>query len=105
MACDSCTSDRIISLNAKCADRCYATYQGVSKSDYAPKIPNVSGGDYVNLSICLECGKTQGSFPVEDPEGFERLACIECEEEANMRNDPYEGQPCSSCQSGYYMPI
>lgn len=57
MACDACGSDRILQLNAKCSDRCHATYNGVSKSDYAPDVANVCGGDYVEPNICLECGK------------------------------------------------
>jgi len=89
MSCDSCGSDRILSLNAKCSDRCTASFNGVHREGYAPSVANVSGGDYVTPSVCLECGKVQGSFPVEGPEGFEPLVCDECGEQP----DPWKRQP------------
>lgn len=70
MTCDSCGSDRILKLSAKCSDRCFATFKGVDKDDYAPDVKNICGGDYVYPQVCLECGKVQGTFPVPDPEGF-----------------------------------
>lgn len=105
-SCDNCESDRILEINAKCADRCHSSYKGVDKSDYPPSIPGLCGNDYVDPSVCLDCGKVQGEFPVDDPEGFDRLECIECGVEPSPRLNPYEGQNCEQqgCR-GYLMPV
>ncbi len=78
MACDNCKSDRVLSVGAKCSDMCMLNFNGIDKDGYAPKdIGLGSGGDYVEFNMCLECGKVQGTFPLDDP-GF---STVEEEEE------------------------
>jgi len=68
MNCQRCGSDRILSVSAKCDDRCCATLKGKSRHDYAPHVTGVCGGDYVKPVVCLECGQAQGTWPQPDPE-------------------------------------
>lgn len=70
--CDSnnCTSTRLLDICGKVGDRGTYTLKGIVIDDYAPRVPNVCGGDYINLTVCLDCGKVQGGFPVADPLEF-----------------------------------
>lgn len=71
MKCQRCESDRIISICAKSSDRCFTTFGKYNHDGYAPCIPGVCGGDYIEPTICLECGQLQGTFPVKfDPQEF-----------------------------------
>lgn len=69
MNCDSCKSERVFEVGGKSSDRNNWTYKnGPEGSGYLPHVPNVCGGDYYDLSVCLNCGKVQGKFPVESEE-------------------------------------
>jgi len=71
MICQRCKSDRIANIITKCSDGCYIDIpsEKISTSGYAPCIPHVTGPDedYVEFSVCLDCGQMQGEFPVEVP--------------------------------------
>ena len=71
MKCQRCGSDRIARISAKCSDMCFTSVEseGISRDGYAPCIPGVTGPDedYVEFKTCLECGQTQGVFPVKSP--------------------------------------
>lgn len=68
--CDSpnCTSERVMGVNAKCSDMCNLGYE----VNYCGYVPNNIGlgyeDDYIEFDYCLECGKIQGRFPIEDPD-------------------------------------
>ena len=64
MSCQSCKSDRVLSISAKCADLCGGTFKGKEFEGYAPSVNNICKGDYIDVTICLECGQVQGAFPV-----------------------------------------
>lgn len=70
MTCDKCKSKRVISYSAKCSDLCHTTYKGKEYDGYVPKIDNDIDeyGDYLQPSICLDCGKVQGKFPKREPD-------------------------------------
>ena len=72
MKCDKCESDRILGVGAKCNDIWAVAFSGVSQVDYAPRDVGLGGGDYLDFQICLDCGKVQGDFPIEDPEVSQR---------------------------------
>lgn len=36
---------------------------GTYGSGYVPGLPGIGGGDYIEIEICVECGKVEG-FPV-----------------------------------------
>lgn len=65
--CDGCESKRIVNVSGKCSDLFSATYM---KSEYEGGVTSkmgIGGGDYMEFSYCLECGKIQGDFPKPDP--------------------------------------
>lgn len=65
MSCDKCNSERLLSVNAKCNDLCHATqhHNGLESDGYSVI---GSSGSYVEFTLCMECGKHQGEFPMED---------------------------------------
>lgn len=72
MKCDKCKSDRIFSLNSKSSDMNNFTYMGAEGDGYCPDVEHICGGDYIFVTVCLECGKIQGDFPVHS-EALEEL--------------------------------
>jgi hypothetical protein len=64
MACQKCEGERIVNINAKCSDLCFASIGDKEKDGYVPDDMGVGGGDYVEFSMCLECGQVQGNFPL-----------------------------------------
>ena len=64
MSCDLCNSIRVLEIDSKASDCHGWVYMGRDGDGYAPHVPNVCGGDYVHLLVCLDCGKVQGKFPV-----------------------------------------
>lgn len=36
----------------------------VTKHGYVPDDMGVGGGDYVDIDLCLNCGRVQGTFPL-----------------------------------------
>ena len=64
--CDSCLSRRLVVFSAKCSDQFQAMDLGAGRrydpSCYVPYGP-LGGGDFVQGSLCLDCGKWQGKFP------------------------------------------
>lgn len=76
LKCDRCGEERILGLSGKTADRCFVDYKGREGDGYVPKIPNIGEhgyGDYIEMGICMECGKVQGNFPVSDSRIFKEI--------------------------------
>lgn len=75
MACQSCESERVISVGGKASDMHFvaAPHLDYEHDGYLPSIPNIGGGDYTEFDVCLECGQVQGEWPVSD-------ACLTDEE-------------------------
>ena len=69
MACDKCKSDRIMSISGKTSDLFSCQFKGIEHVGYVPSdiiIGKDGWGDYINIDLCMECGKVQGKFPVSD---------------------------------------
>lgn len=66
MACTSCYSNgnRIVSVTAKCSDLCVISFKDKQQQGYVPLDLGIGGGDYVEITFCLDCGKIQGTFPL-----------------------------------------
>jgi hypothetical protein len=66
--CQSCSSDRILQISAKCSDLCSSSFAklGLEKDGYVPDFHFAEYGDYLCPSICVECGQVQGKFPITD---------------------------------------
>jgi hypothetical protein len=41
-------------------------YKDMERCDYVPRYLGLGGGDYVKFEFCLECGRIQGDFPMEE---------------------------------------
>ena len=66
--CQKCKSDRILVVNGKTSDLCFALFKDKEHEGYVPEKLNIGGGDYLEFSVCLECGQLQGKWPVKkDP--------------------------------------
>lgn len=68
MPCQKCKSERIASVNAKCSDLCFTEMGDVEHDGYVLDDMNIGGGDYVELSYCLDCGQIQGDWPLPKTE-------------------------------------
>lgn len=71
-----CGHKRTLKVSAKSVDACWVRWPNGEESDgYAPNIPGIGGGDYIEIEACLDCGHLVG-FPtgnddailVEQPE-------------------------------------
>lgn len=68
MPCDSCNSERILSVTAKCSDLCFVKLEEDEYEGYLPHDIGIGGGDYIEFEMCMKCGKVQGNFPLPRPE-------------------------------------
>ena len=66
MKCDSCRSNRIVSICSKASDLHNLRYRNLDHDGYLLNGFGIGGGDYVEFDFCLECGKIQGNFPITD---------------------------------------
>jgi len=68
MKCDNCKSGRIIKINGNVNDLCDSWYKDHHILHGCPYGIGIGGGDYMYMEYCLNCGKIQGEFPVNDPQ-------------------------------------
>ena len=66
MNCQKCLSDRVIKVMGHCSDMCVIKYKGKEFNGYVPSRIGIGGGDDVIIKLCLDCGQTQGKFPIDD---------------------------------------
>jgi len=66
-----CGSKRIAKVMGKTSDLCeYTKPDGSRSHGYVPYEKGIGGGDYLNFSYCLDCGRIQSDeFPIADPDG------------------------------------
>jgi len=62
--CQRCESTSILSMGAKCSDRCSMAFDDEDGVGYVPANLNVGEGDYIAIDYCLDCGQMQGDFPI-----------------------------------------
>lgn len=84
MSCKNCNSNRIMYINGKCSDLCTVNVPHLNKEHdgYAPNIPQVCDGDYIEFSFCLDCGMIQNFAPIGDELLLEELYDEAAEEDA-----------------------
>lgn len=65
-----CKHKRLLEVGAKASDlQNYAVpHLGLDHDGYAPHITHLCGGDYIEFSICLDCGVVVGFKPISDEE-------------------------------------
>jgi hypothetical protein len=56
----------VIGVSGKTSDLFHSVYKKEEITDYVPRDMGIGGGDYMEFSYCLECGKIQGKFPLDD---------------------------------------
>jgi hypothetical protein len=83
--CSNCHSPRLAYISAKCSDLFFIKVNNDEKHDYVPYNLGIGGGDYVQFTYCLQCGKIQDNvddlqFPIPQEEVNKTLG-IETEEE------------------------
>lgn len=70
MACQKCSSNRVMTFNGKCSDLFMASMYDSEADEvheeegYVIRGVNIGGGDYISASVCLDCGQLQGQWPV-----------------------------------------
>ena len=65
----------------KSSDLCHIEMGEAEYDGECPRDIGIGGGDYINIDYCLECGKIQGNFPIEDPQFHEDFINTEIDEE------------------------
>lgn len=67
-----CGSRRILSVTGKTSDMCSTNFSDSvgdihASNGYVPSgIGLGNDSDYIEIDLCMECGKVQGKFPVSD---------------------------------------
>ena len=65
MACQTCSSENVFKVSAKCDDRCTVRTPNKNYDDYVPYHLGIGGGDYIRFSVCANCGQIQGQWPID----------------------------------------
>lgn len=77
--CQSCKSQRIMFIGAKSSDGNGGNIRNKEFSGYVPRDLNIGGGDYIEISFCLDCGQMQGEWPAPEHE-IEQQECEDSSE-------------------------
>lgn len=59
---------RLAHITAKCSDCCFIKMGEREHDGYVPGDLGVGGGDYVELTLCLQCGHVDGEWPLAESE-------------------------------------
>lgn len=65
-----CESKRLVEVVGKTSDlfTAFFTESGKHRDGYVPRNMGIGGGDYLKFTYCLDCGRIQGNFPLEELE-------------------------------------
>ncbi len=66
-----CTCERTMSVSGKCNDLCHIDLPEGEVDGYVPRDLNIGGGDYISFTVCMDCGKIQGEWPLPQEAGEE----------------------------------
>jgi len=61
--CEVCGSRSILNVTGKTSDLCCVTYGKHRTDSYVPEDINIGGGDYIEFSLCMQCGRVQHFEP------------------------------------------
>lgn len=65
MKCKHCQSTRILEVSSKASDlHSWSIGNYGCEDGYLPDDFGIGGGDYIDFSLCLDCGKVDGEFPL-----------------------------------------
>lgn len=82
MSCQRCKSERVVAVCAKCSDCCNVDFRDKHHDGYVPGDLGIGGGDYVDISVCLDCGQLQGEWPLPKAKiEKDMIQCPHCRED------------------------
>lgn len=58
-------STRMANIQAKCSDRFSVTIKDKTHHGYVSRDLGIGGGDYILFDLCLDCGRIDGSWPLD----------------------------------------
>jgi hypothetical protein len=69
--CSSCSSHKLVQINAKCSDMCWIQWYPSPKTGHVKEqtgyVPSVLGlghdSDYIEMELCIACGQIQNFNP------------------------------------------
>lgn len=64
LKCQGCGSHRTAYVLARCSDTCGVQVTGRQHHGYVPRDMGIGGGDDVQFTYCLDCGRMRGTFPL-----------------------------------------
>lgn len=75
MSAKACEHKRILNISSKADDRQFFRIPHLNREiqGYAPYIKELCGGDYVHLTVCLDCCIVLQMKPISDEELLEIL--------------------------------
>lgn len=75
MKCKFGCGSRILDVSGKPSDRNFviATHLDAEKEGYVPYGLGIGGGDYIEFELCLDCGRIQSDWPIDDSTVIEAL--------------------------------
>jgi len=82
--CQTCNSSELYYFNAHSKDlSSVSSINGIYNHDgYFPTVDNICSGDDLDITVCLNCGQIQGTFPVKIDKSNKRKKYCEAVEEA-----------------------
>jgi hypothetical protein len=61
-----CLHKRVLRISSKTCDCFNITGDDIDYEGYVPEGLNLGGGDYIEFSYCIDCGKIMGQFPISE---------------------------------------
>jgi hypothetical protein len=58
----------LLTIEAKTCKNIYFEFEGQEFVGSVPPNTNIGNKDHLDITICLECGQTQGEFPKANPD-------------------------------------
>lgn len=64
VSCQRCGSHRVADAGGKCSDMSNFSMGNIDHDGYVPDGVGIGGGDYLEITYCLDCGQLQGRYPL-----------------------------------------
>ena len=86
MTCKCGNYTRFLNVQGKCSDLSFTSVPHLKYENdgYAPHIPGLGGGDYIEVQVCLNCGLLQGFKAPYSDEDLKTTLEIEDEEHEEL---------------------
>lgn len=64
VSCQKCNSHRVADVSTKGSDLSFYSLGDREHDGYLPDGVGIGGGDYLEMTYCLDCGQIQGKWPL-----------------------------------------